>query len=467
MEGDGIEVDDVEARRKDEPQDSDTLNGGGGEGEKMPLTLPQSSTLEEGLATVEGDDATQNEVDLSSTTQFCIRIGQAAFLYGSPGTNVERFLEHIMKQYGFYGMFRSTQSELFCSVAESETETPQTTMVPIVCALDMYKLALLADLANKVLSEEVTQKASLIELDKIAKTRKLWGNPVINATRVVAGAAIANLLGGSWWDILISGCGSCVCSLTVMILPKIGNHGAFAQYIQFVAAFVTASFANLVKLGLADLNVLICTTSAIITLTPGFKVSVGVAEIVSDRIVSGLAKLAKGFIVLLWLVVGAWLGISFIDAVANVPSNENKTVPLPMAWHALFVPLACVCLIFVFQVGTRDAPWALLIEGVTYGSNYGFSKLKDKNLGVFLSTVVLVVIANGWAKLMNRPASLVLVPSLVLQVSGSIGFQGLFHVIEGQAELGTAQFEQMLIIALMIVVGLLAGNTVLPPGTTL
>ncbi|CAB9513860.1 Protein of unknown function (DUF1212) [Seminavis robusta] len=463
MEGDGIEVDDVEARRKDEPQDSDTLNGGKREGEKVPLTLPQSSTLEEGL--VEGD--ARNEVDLTSTTRFCIRIGQAAFLYGSPGPNVERFLEHVMKQHGFYGMFRATQSELICSVAKSESELPQTTIVAIECDLDMYKLALLADLANKVLSMEVTQNDSLIELDKIAKTQNPWGDPVIWASYVLAGAALANLLGGSWWDILTSSFGSCLCFLVVLILPKIGNHGAFTKWIHLVAGFVTAAFASLVQLGLEDLNVGICTLSAIAILIPGYTVSVGVAEIVANRIVSGFAKLANGLLVLIWQVVGAWLGFSFINAVANVPSNENETESLPMAWQALFVPLICISLIFVFQVGTRDAPWALLIMGVTYGSFYGFSRLKANNLGVFLSTVVLVVIANGWAKLMNRPASLVLVPSLVLQVSGSIGFQGLFHVIEGQAELGTAQFEQMLIIALMIVVGLLAGNTVLPPGTTL
>jgi uncharacterized membrane protein YjjB (DUF3815 family) len=63
--------------------------------------------------------------------------------------------------------------------------------------------------------------------------------------------------------------------------------------------------------------------------------------------------------------------------------------------------------------------------------------------------------------------SIVLLPAIVLLVSGSIGFRGLAAVASGQVTTGEHQVIQMFVVALTIAAGLLVGNTIVRPKITL
>jgi uncharacterized membrane protein YjjB (DUF3815 family) len=87
----------------------------------------------------------------------------------------------------------------------------------------------------------------------------------------------------------------------------------------------------------------------------------------------------------------------------------------------------------------------------------------DSNLGNLLGTIVAVVIANLWARKTGRPSSIVLIPAIVMLVSGTIGFRGLASMAEGELLLGVQQFLQMFIVAITILAGILIGFTIVRP----
>jgi uncharacterized membrane protein YjjB (DUF3815 family) len=87
----------------------------------------------------------------------------------------------------------------------------------------------------------------------------------------------------------------------------------------------------------------------------------------------------------------------------------------------------------------------------------------DSNLGNLLGTIVAVVIANLWARKTGRPSSIVLIPAIVMLVSGTIGFRGLAAMAEGELLLGVQQFLQMFIVAITILAGILIGFTIVRP----
>lgn len=89
------------------------------------------------------------------------------------------------------------------------------------------------------------------------------------------------------------------------------------------------------------------------------------------------------------------------------------------------------------------------------------------NLGNLFGTILAVVFANLWAAKTRRPTSIVLLPAIVLLVSGSIGFRGLAAMATGNVATGEQQFIQMFIVALTIAAGLLVGNTIVRPRGTL
>lgn len=89
--------------------------------------------------------------------------------------------------------------------------------------------------------------------------------------------------------------------------------------------------------------------------------------------------------------------------------------------------------------------------------------LLDSNLGNLVGTIIAVVAANLWGRKTGRPSSIVLIPAIVLLVSGSIGFRGLVAMAQGQLMLGAQEFLQMYIVALTIFVGILIGYMVVRP----
>jgi uncharacterized membrane protein YjjB (DUF3815 family) len=127
------------------------------------------------------------------------------------------------------------------------------------------------------------------------------------------------------------------------------------------------------------------------------------------------------------------------------------------------MPLVIAALGFIFQTNPRDFLWVCVGCAVAYAGILLGSAVVSANLGTLLGTIFTVIFANLWARSTNRPVTIVLLPAIVLLVSGSIGFRGLAAIVEGQTITGLQEFFQMFVVALLIVGGLLVGNTIVRP----
>lgn len=511
------------------------------------------------------EQAADAESEFLSAVRFCISIGKAAFRYGSPGSKVEAFLQRLMEdRFGYYrGLFRATQSELLCSVCQGEDDVPRTFLVDLEPGLNLHKLGLLADLVDQVVegigrhtpnsattdiatsmdaTEEtarritndsnaangasssqnntnleaglpprppviwVTRREALARMKEIERAPDPWGKHLVFASFPIVGAGLSMLLQGTWWDCAIGGILGAVCYAVTEYLPRL-NPQRFAPWVPLISALVVSTLATLIKeTVLPYLHVTLVTLSAIAILLPGYTVSMGIGELVNNRVIRGAANLINGMVIMLWLVLGAWIGDALgkamlpkddtADTAADDDDASSSHVDaVPAIWQLLFVPLLCFSLVAVFQVSRRDTLWCFVNLHLTYltffvsgllmewtsnndGANNESTSSSNlvaafggRNFQTYISSVVSCVAANAWAIRTNRPNSILLVPALILLVSGSIGFQGLLTILlevdEDDKSVGTSQFLQMIIVALLIVAGLLTGNTLLEPSTTL
>ena len=76
-----------------------------------------------------------------------------------------------------------------------------------------------------------------------------------------------------------------------------------------------------------------------------------------------------------------------------------------------------------------------------------------------LGAILAVVYANIWATSVGRPTSIVVLPAIILLVSGSIGFQGLADVAAGETTAGLQQFVQMFVVAILVAAGVICAET--------
>jgi uncharacterized membrane protein YjjB (DUF3815 family) len=210
----------------------------------------------------------------------------------------------------------------------------------------------------------------------------------------------------------------------------------------------------------------VVTIAAVAVLLPGYAVSVGIGELVENHVISGWTNLLSGLVYLAEQVLGAWLGVAMMVSLLD-PPPAPAGAPVPDAWLWLFMPLLIGGLCVVFQTSRRDFVWASISCGLAYTTSLVADSVWNSNLGTVSAAAVTAVFSNVWAIRTGRPTSIVLLPAIVVLVSGSVGFQGLAALAEGETTVGAQQLVQMCVVAVMLTAGLLVGNTIVRPRSTL
>jgi len=397
--------------------------------------------------------------------RFIIKLGTAAHGYGSTATRLEAFLKRLTKRLGYEGVFQSRPTEIVFAIREDESKPQQIHVASMPgTGLELNRLAVVGELVDSIESGKISIADASDRLDEIEKIPHQWGGVTGPFSYAFVGAGFAVLLSASWWDTLFSAVLSVVVFAMVMLSGRLGPRTS--AWLPLSTAFVAGFLACIAQTQVPELNIIVVTLAAILVLIPGFSVSVGMVELVSKHVVSGMANLMSGLVYLAKQFIGAWLGVGMAGLFwthSSVPGGA----PVDARWLWLFMPLLIIGLCVVFQTPKRDFLWACLGCVIAYLGILLGSALVGGNLGNLLGTIIAVVFANTWAAYTGRPTSIVLLPAIILLVSGSIGFRGLAAMAEGQIAAGEQQFLQMFVVALTIAAGLLVGNTIMRPKATL
>jgi uncharacterized membrane protein YjjP (DUF1212 family) len=408
---------------------------------------------------------TTNDKVFDETCRFIIKLGEVAHGYGPNAIRLESYLTRLSTALGYRGVFRSTPTEIYFAFS-GDGDLWQRTHVATVpgTGLELARLAKVGELVDAVESGQVSVSEATARLDEIDKTPHPWGAVATAVSYASIGSAFAVLLSGGWWDVLFSALFSLVVYSMVVVAGRFGARTA--EWLPLSSAFVAAALATTAKVLLPETNLVLVTLSAILVLIPGYSVSVGIIEVLGQHVVSGTANLMSGLVYLAKQFAGAWLGVGLVGLFLSIP-NSAAGSPVNPQWLWLFMPLLIAGLCVVFQTAPRDFFWACFGSAIAYGGILLGSAMAGGNLGNLFGTIVAVVFANAWAVKTGRPTSIVLLPAVVLLVSGSIGFRGLAAVATGQVTTGEQQFVQMFVVAFTIAAGLLVGNTIVRPKATL
>ncbi|MGB5509947.1 threonine/serine exporter family protein, partial [Robiginitalea sp.] len=326
--------------------------------------------------------------------------------------------------------------------------------------MDLDKLARLGDLLNEIEAGTLSIRDAPLRIDAIDQVPPPWGKLASMLGYALTGLGLAPLLGAGWTDTLVATLLSILVYGLVLLSARIG--AAAMAWMPLTTALIVGFLATLLKYWIPDLNLVLVILSAVAIILPGYSISLGAGELVAQHVLSGVSNLMSGLITLIKQIAGAVFGVSIAGLLVGLATAESET-PVDQKWMLLLFPLLLVGLCLAFQVSRRDLPWAILVSGLAYIGVIAGSSLLDSNLGNLLGTIVAVVVANLWARKTGRPTSIVLIPAIVLLVSGTIGFRGLASVAQGDLQLGVQQFFQMFVVAMTILAGVLIGYTIIRP----
>jgi uncharacterized membrane protein YjjP (DUF1212 family) len=402
-----------------------------------------------------------SKVNFDEAWHFILKVGLAAHKYGSTSTRLEYFLSSLSNEMGFQGVFKATPVEIVFGLRETP-DSPQRVEVMATAPpnIDLDKLARLGELLNEIKEGSLSVSDAYDRIDQIDQVPPPWGKFASLLGYVFTGLGLAPLLGAGWTDTFVATVFSILVYGMVLLSARMG--AITTSWMPLSTALITGFLATLVKYWVPDLNLVLVILSAVAIILPGYSISLGVGELVAQHVLSGVSNLMSGLITLIKQIAGAIIGISIASLFVTTAATEPET-PVNQMWVMLLFPLLLVGLGLAFQVSRRDFPWSVLLSGIAFLGVLGGTSLMDSNLGNLLGTIVAVVIANLWARKTGRPSSIVLIPAIVMLVSGTIGFRGLAAMAEGELLLGVQQFLQMFIVAITILAGILIGFTIVRP----
>jgi uncharacterized membrane protein YjjP (DUF1212 family) len=402
-----------------------------------------------------------SKVNFDEAWHFILKVGVAAHKYGSTSTRLESFLSTLSNRMGYQGVFKATPVEIVFGLRET-TDSPQRLEVMATPPpnIDLDKLARLGELLNEIKEGSLSIPDAYARIDAIDQVPPPWGKFASMLGYVLTGLGLAPLLGAGWTDTLVATVFSILVYGLVLLSARLGTTAM--AWMPFSTALIIGFLATLVKHWVPELNLVLVTLSAVAIILPGFSISLGAGELVAQHVLSGVSNLMSGLITLIKQIAGAIIGIGIASLLVTTVAAEPET-PVDQMWLLLLFPLLLVGLGLAFQVSRRDLPWSVLVSGLAFLGVMAGSSLLDSNLGNLLGTIVAVVIANLWARKTGRPTSIVLIPAIVMLVSGTIGFRGLAAMAEGELLLGVQQFLQMFIVAITILAGILIGFTIVRP----
>lgn len=397
--------------------------------------------------------------------KFIINLGEKIHGYGPNAPRLEWYLDRVTKIYGYHGVFRSTPDQISFAFSKDASEWQNIHISAMDgTGTELNRMAAVGDLISELEKGTVSIKEATTRLDEIDKLKHPWGNTANAIAYIICGAAFPILLGGGWWDMILSGVFGLVVFFMVINSGKWGPLSG--EWLPFSTAFVAGILAGIARFYLPEINVVLVVLSSVLILIPGYGISVGIIEIVSKHINSGLSNLVTGLIYLFKQFFGGWLGFKAVALVLTLPAAVEAT-PISSTWLWLGVPLIIISLGIALQTPFKDFLWACIgmviaFLGTVYGSDW-----VSVNFGNLLGMVFLVVFTNIWSRKTHRPPSIVLVPAFILLVSGSIGFRGLSAFAAGSIQTGIQEFSQMFIVALTLAAGLVIGVTLSNPNKKL
>lgn len=396
--------------------------------------------------------------DDEATIEFVLALARALHHYGTPSYRLEEAVAVVCRRLDVTAELFATPTTIIVSFGHP-AELRTRMMRVDGGETNLAKLADVDALADQVADGELSIRTGLERLAAITAAPPHWGRPISLAVHGVTAAAVAVFFHGSAVDVAAAAIAGLIVGTVGLFLSRSSAQTQVFELVgAFAAAFISGGAAALVP----GVSSQVVTISALIPLLPGLSLTTAMIELATRNLISGTARLMSAVIVLLELVLGVAIGERAAAAVFAIPTGVAP-VPLPAwaEWVALVAAAGAVTV--VVQAHRRSMPWimAACVTGVL-GGRLGTAGLGPE-IGVVGGAFALGVLCNLYARWLDRPAQVVMVPAVFLLVPGSVGFRGMSSLLGRDTITGVETTFAMFVVAMAIVAGLLVANATVSP----
>ena len=385
--------------------------------------------------------------------RFMVELAQALHGAGLSAHRMEAVLEAVCRPLGVEGRFFATPTSVLVQV-EDRIELLRTAPADV----RLEQIVALDRIASEVALGQLDARRALRRLQRTLAQPPRWGTlPTIGAFGVTS-ATSGVLFGGTLEEAVISG----LLGLLVGLVLVSSGRSAHVSRLFPMAAAALVAFGAHAAATLLPARPEILVLSGLIVLLPGFSLTVALSELAAGHLASGTARAMGAGMSLLQLTVGTALGFALGSHLGEPLPVEPSTLPAFMT--PLAVAAVAAALVVLFQASPRRLPVLIAVCFLAvFGT--GFASDHVGELGPFVGSFMVALFSNLYGRWRRLPASVPLMPGLLMLVPGSVGFRATQALVERQVLDGVDIAFQTCLIAAALVSGILAANALVQPRT--
>jgi uncharacterized membrane protein YjjP (DUF1212 family) len=407
------------------------------------------------------------KADLIKRVRFVVALARSLHRYGTPAPRLENAVSAVSAMIGLVCNINSNPTSLVFSFREQGGPEAMLSEVTRVVRLDpgnldLRRLSMADAVVENVLAGALDIDAGYTQLLEIEAMpdRNRW--LVVMAFGLIS-AALAVLLARGWLEVA----GSAVIGLIVgAVALACERRPNLAPSKEAVCALIATLLACAASTLLYPMSVQSVVLASVIVLLPGLALTTAINELATQHLVSGVARFAGAFAVLLKLTFGVVAGTQ-IGHLFGWTTVASTVTPVPdwVLWPALIG--AAFGFAVNFGAARKDFPLVMAAAIGSYLITRYFGTAVGNGAGVFLAALVACAAGNLYARTFHRPGALIRLPGIILLVPGSVGFRSLTHAFERDIFLSLDTGFTLLSILITLVAGLLFGNLLVPPRRSL
>jgi uncharacterized membrane protein YjjP (DUF1212 family) len=323
--------------------------------------------------------------------------------------------------------------------------------------VDLDAIARLDDVVQDLLDgADVQRGLAAVAAIEASPMNRPW--PLLLGAYAAAGPALTPILGGGWREAVAA----VAAGLVVGAVALTAGRGSRTEPMVAPLAAASASFAAAVVAQLGfDANADVVTLAALVTFLPGMRLTIGMRELATDHLQSGVANTASALIQLLGLVFGVGVGRSIAT---NWFGAVDAPAPEPAAFGIELLAAVAAGLVFTLTLRARyrDAAVMCCATVLALGANEAGRELVGAEAAVFIAALAVGLTGGLLATRFRRSALVFIVPGVLMLVPGSAGFNSVLQLLTDQTVSGiTAGFDTF-VTAMSIAYGLIVSASLLP-----
>jgi uncharacterized membrane protein YjjP (DUF1212 family) len=325
-------------------------------------------------------------------------------------------------------------------------------------AVDLDAIARLDELVQDVVDGRLDAERALAALADIREQplERPW--PLVLAAYALAGAALTPVLGGGWREVLAGG-------LVGLVVGGVALPAQWTARLEPMVAPLAAVAASFCAAALAQIDVSdapdLVTLAALVTFLPGMRLTIGMRELATEHLQSGVANTASALVQLLGLVFGVGIGRS----IAAAWFGTTQEIEPEAAFTAPYIVAALatgVAFTLTLRARYRDALLMCVATVLALVANEAGTEIFGREAAVFVAALTVGVVGGLVGSRLRRSPLVFIVPGVLMLVPGSAGFNSALQLLSNQTVSGISAAFDTFVTAMSIAYGLIVSASLFP-----